>query len=109
MRKALIVAALLFAIGLLLSYIGLSVHGIVAEAAQAQIQPPKIVQPTPQPFQFGPPTPPNIFIPDPPPPPWPVVPVKPKKPAQKFAPIPQDNSSCVSETDPCRRRLVNVI
>jgi len=116
MRKALTVAALLFAIGFLLTYIGLSVHGIVVEAAQAQVQvqPPKLVPPSPpsppSSFQFGPPpSSPNLFIPDPPPPPWPVVPVKPKK-APKFAPIPpQDNTSCVAESDPCRLRQVNVI
>jgi hypothetical protein len=111
MRKALTVAALLFAIGLLLGYIGLSVRNIQAEAQTAPFQNPDIyiggpysdpfIQPTPPPypFQFGPP--PVTALPSTP------MPKLKSKAEPKFVPPPPE--SCVADTDPCRLRQVNVI
>jgi hypothetical protein len=106
MRKAIIVAALCVVIGFSLSYLGLSVHGIMVEGGGLRglglFQNPDIYIPhPPSPFTFGPPanTDPPFFDPFTQSPSRAMPRPRPPQP-------PQDDATCIGTADPCQLRKV---
>jgi len=108
MRQAIKVALLCIVIGFSLGYLGLSVHGIMVEKAQAAKPSPTFQNPDiyiggrhSSPFTFGPPanTDPPFFDPFTQSPTRAMPHPRPPQP-------PQDDATCIGTADPCQLRKV---